>query len=40
MEEENSKQKPHTFFNRRLSVIKKLEGNMTTAKKNAKKIIL
>ena len=37
MEEEKiSKQKPHTFFNRRLSVDKNPEGNMTTAKKNLK----
>ena len=35
MEEEKiSKQKPHTSFNKRLSVAKKPEGNMTTAKKN------
>ena len=36
MEEENiKKHKPHTFFNRRLSiVIKKTRGNMTTDKKN------
>ena len=27
------KQIPHTSFNRRLSVAKKPEGNMTTAKK-------
>ena len=32
MEEEKiPKQKPDTSFNRRLSVAKKLEGNMTTA---------
>ena len=38
MEEEKiPKQKPHTFFNRRLSVAKKPEGNMTTANKNFKK---
>ena len=29
-----SKEKPHASFNRRLSVVKKPEGNMTTAKKN------
>ena len=35
MEEEKiAKQKPHTSFNRRLSVAKNPEGNMTTAKKN------
>ena len=35
MEEEKiPKQKPDTSFNRRLSVVKKPEGNMTTAKKN------
>ena len=34
MEEEKiPKEKPHTSFNRRLSVVKKPEGNMTTAKK-------
>ena len=34
MEEEKiAKQKPHTSFNRRLSVAKNPEGNMTTAKK-------
>ena len=27
------KQKPHTSFNRRLSVAKKSEGNMTTERK-------
>ena len=31
--EKIQKQKPHTSFNRRLSVVKKPEGNMTTAKK-------
>ena len=41
MEEEKiPKQKPHTSFNRRLSVVKKPEGNMTTAKKNFKNFIL
>ena len=41
MEEEKiPKQKPYTFFNRRLSVVKKSEGNMTTAKKNFKNFIL
>ena len=39
-EEKNSKQNPHTSFNRRLSVVKKSEGNMTTAKKNVKNFIL
>ena len=35
MEEEKiPKHKPDTSFNRRLSVAKKPEGNMTTAKKN------
>ena len=39
MEKEKfSKQKPHTSFNRRLSVAKNPEGNMTTAEKNIKKI--
>ena len=38
-EEKNPKQKPHTSFNRRLSVVKKSEGNMTTDKKNFKKIL-
>ena len=33
-EEEIPKQKPHTSFNKRLSVAKNSEGNMTTAKKN------
>ena len=28
------KQKPHSSFKRRLPVVKKPEGNMTTAKKN------
>ena len=38
MEEEKiPKQKPHTYFNRRLNVAKNPEGNMTTAKKNIKK---
>ena len=32
-EEKTPKQKPHTSFNRRLSVAKNLEGNMITAKK-------
>ena len=37
MEKEKiQKQKSHTSFNRRLSVAKKPEGNMTTAKKNFK----
>ena len=41
MEEEKiPKQKPHTSFNRRLSVVQKPEGNMTTFKKNLKKFIL
>ena len=41
MEEEKiPKQKPHKSFNRRLSVAKNLEGNMTTAKKNVKNFIL
>ena len=41
MEEEKiAKQKPHTSFNRRLSVAKNPEGNMTTAKKNVKNFIL
>ena len=39
-EEKISKQKPQTSFDRRLSVVKNSEGNMTTAKKNKKKIIL
>ena len=39
-EEKTQKQKPHTSFNRRLSVAKNLEGNMTTAKKNVKNFIL
>ena len=34
------KQKPHTSFNRRLSVTKNNEGNMTTAKENSKNFIL
>ena len=35
MEEEKiPNQKPHPSFNKRLSVVKKPEGNMTTAKKN------
>ena len=39
MEEEKiPKQKPHTSFKRQLPVVKKPEGNMTTAKKNIKKI--
>ena len=33
-EEKNAKQKPHTSFNRPLSIDKNPEGNMTTAKKN------
>ena len=37
MEEEKiPKQKPHTSFNRRLSIAKNPEGSMTTAKKNVK----
>ena len=41
MEEEKiPKQKPDTSFNRRLSVAKNPEGNMTTAKKNVKNFIL
>ena len=41
MEEEKiQKHKPHTSFNRRLSVAKNPEGNMTTAKKNVKIFIL
>ena len=37
MEEEKiPKQKPHTSFNKRLSIAKNPEGNMTTAKKNLK----
>ena len=39
-EEKTPKQKPHTSFNRRLSVVKNPEGNMTTAKKNVKIFIL
>ena len=41
MEEEKiPKQKPHSSFKRRLPVVKKPEGNMTTAKKNLKNFIL
>ena len=41
MEEEKiPKQKPHSSFKRRLPVVKKPEGNMTTAKKNIKNFIL
>ena len=40
VDEKKSKQKPHTYFNSRLSVAKKNEGNMTTAKKNIKNFIL
>ena len=41
MEEEKiPKQKPHSSFKRRLPVVKKPEGNMTTAKKNFKNFIL
>ena len=41
MEEEKiPKQKTHTSFNRRLSVVKNSEGNMTTAKKKFRKFIL
>ena len=41
MEEEKiTKQKPHTSFNRRLSVAKNPEGDMTTAEKNVKNFIL
>ena len=37
MEEEKiPKQKPHTSFNRWLSVAKNLEGSIATAKKNLK----
>ena len=39
-EEKTPKKKPHTSFNRRLSVAKNSEGNMTTAKKNVKNFIL
>ena len=40
MEKEKiSKQKPHISFNRRQSVAKNPEGNMTTAKKNVKNFI-
>ena len=39
-EEKIPKQKPHTSFNRCLSVAKNPEGNMTTAKKNVKNFIL
>ena len=37
-EEKNPMQKPDTSFNRRLSVAKNPEGNMTTAKKNVKNL--
>ena len=41
MEEEKiPNQKPHTSFNRLLSVVKKTEGNMTTANKIFKNFIL
>ena len=41
MEEEKiPKQKPHSSFKRRLPVVKKPEGNMTTAKKNFFNFIL
>ena len=41
MEEEKiPQQKPYTSLNRRLSVVKNPEVNMTTAKKSVKKIIL
>ena len=41
MEEEKiSKQKPQISFNRLLSIVKKPEGNMTTAKKKLKFFIL
>ena len=41
MEEEKiPKQKPHTSINKRLSVAKNPEGNMTTTKKNVKNFIL
>ena len=41
MEKEKiSKQKPDTSFNKRLSVVKKPEGNMTTAKKKFNIFIL
>ena len=39
-EEKTPKQKPHTYFNRRLFVAKKPEGNMTTTKKFVKNFIL
>ena len=39
-QEKTPKQKPHTSFNRRLSVARNPEGNMTTAKKNLKNFIL
>ena len=39
-EEKNQKQKPDTSFNKRLSVAKNPEGNMTFVKKNAKNFIL
>ena len=39
MEEEKiPKQKPYTSFNRRLSIAKNPEGNMTTVKKNFKNL--
>ena len=41
MEEEKIlKHKPDTSFNKQLSVVKKSEGNMTTAKKKFKNFIL
>ena len=42
MEEEEKilKKKPDASFNRRLSVAKNFEGNITTAKKNVKNFIL
>ena len=41
MEEEKiPKRKPHSYFKRRLPVVKKPEGNMTTSKKNFKNFIL
>ena len=41
MEEEKiPKKKPDASFNKRLSIAKNPEGNMTTAKKNVKNFIL
>ena len=39
-EEKISKQKPHTSFNRLLSVAKNPEGNTTKVKKNVKNFVL